>query len=1177
MKLSYEEFMSIVPEETKKMVNNILPYLWIYLKRNKRIKVKNKEAYNPSIINKKMQMTIATLLGACEDQETKSIVEGNSFISSKIQLSTEDYPVLTELEKKEIFEQASELFFIFDDETKYATIQPIDILKNVFTLEYNNYYYNDFLSYIGVNSELISSLEKIKTNVHREIELKLEKQLFSHLPVSTINYIETASKIRDIIVNAFSKSNMKEQELLKYDDSYIVPISLLFALFEYEGIEKNEIVNYFKSKGISFETIRKHINGFSLQNVKSSNRNLESVDQLYKKYWLSGINQDVKEEDIQVVNILENVLNRDFTGVVVIDKLFEKLGTTTEEFSNLKENVDDEISRKKIEEETNYAKNFYKELKRDTKDFINFATQTYQLLLKKMAEGKHNTDILNCENDADTLALYIASHFYNTDFETFYVEHGVTFDKVMKLLGITITKEEIEKETLNQKLVVDVFKNFVTSGVNVNKRKDTIVINDIVRNLCNRDFNKSMIMENIFEEIRRDIDLPANFMNDLDRYLEQKESERKRLLTEKYFDNKSTDIYYFLEKVCKAYTTLSDFTMKIKLQDEEIVTLSFLYALFDTECETRDLFQHMGLTKSSVNRYLGIDYNRYYKGEFDIDLIISKFEPFIKQISHDDKTDITIKDICESIFSSQRTRTLELSKLLNHFNLSYDDFKDLSDDKANMEKDMKDKLLSDKADKLMNCFNTYSVELINEAVKILQALEEESSDKIKSLTSTELADLAMLLSILGKTNYESYHFFNKYHITRKDVLNLFEISNDFEGKVYDKKYDFKYFLNYYQEYSSTTAQRFFTPNDLLGRLLNKNSNVVNNSLQSLGLNTTIFTRECLSGKDYESTLTIDDRCKLLDETVTEEIHIDNTTSILTYGNSLANHTNFINDSCTDLSLNDANQNATKSIQSILDKVYSKRQVPIRKQTWFEKMMGIEVETSEEIDINASAIKELKSIVSNHLAPIYADINTFDSLVKYLEIYRKKVIEHRNMADEKLLQLNEQKKKLSEDDFGEILRLDTYIKALEAKRKGFALTEELVKQYIYKAYLLMQNELVTITGLEISIDVLIPLLEAELLVGNGIENQVKGAKVTANIVKLLGEIVNRNTEGIRQGLDSIKGSGISEEVLASLNKNITLYLNELNNIKDPNSVKVQELPHEPKLELYEDDGPKLTFR
>ena len=52
-----------------------------------------------------------------------------------------------------------------------------------------------------------------------------------------------------------------------------------------------------------------------------------------------------------------------------------------------------------------------------------------------------NKELLTSDNDIVVLAMYLASHFYKTDIDTFYNYYGVTFEKIMKLLNSNAIEE----------------------------------------------------------------------------------------------------------------------------------------------------------------------------------------------------------------------------------------------------------------------------------------------------------------------------------------------------------------------------------------------------------------------------------------------------------------------------------------------------------------------------------------------------------------------------------------------------------------------------------------------------------------------------------------------------------------------------------------------------------------
>lgn len=138
----------------------------------------------------------------------------------------------------------------------------------------------------------------------------------------------------------------------------------------------------------------------------------------------------------------------------------------------------------------------YEELNTETRDFVNFTTKTYQLLVEKMKDGKYNKNIFHSSyRDVALLALYIASSFYNTKADEFYVWYGFSLEEVLEILNIPITKEEIDSQELNQKVAIDKFSRFVYGGINVNKKPSDITIDDVAMNLCNRACDNSEVIK----------------------------------------------------------------------------------------------------------------------------------------------------------------------------------------------------------------------------------------------------------------------------------------------------------------------------------------------------------------------------------------------------------------------------------------------------------------------------------------------------------------------------------------------------------------------------------------------------------------------------------------------------------------------------------------------------------
>ena len=73
------------------------------------------------------------------------------------------------------------------------------------------------------------------------------------------------------------------------------------------------------------------------------------------------------------------------------------------------------------------------------------------------------------------------------------------------------------------------------------------------------------------------------------------------------------------------------------------------------------------------------------------------------------------------------------------------------------------------------------------------------------------------------------------------------------------------------------------------------------------------------------------------------------------------------------------------------------------------------------------------------------------LVKYMEVYRKKNLEYLDKVNDAIEYYRIRMNEIDKDDMLETLKIDVYLKALNAKRDSFVLTDQLLRNYIYLIY------------------------------------------------------------------------------------------------------------------------------
>ena len=192
---------------------------------------------------------------------------------------------------------------------------------------------------------------------------------------------------------------------------------------------------------------------------------------------------------------------------------------------------------------------------------------------------------------------------------------------------------------------------------------------------------------------------------------------------------------------------------------------------------------------------------------------------------------------------------------------------------------------------------------------------------------------------------------------------------------------------------------------------------------------------------------------------------------------------------------------------------------------------------------------------------------FESLAEYMEVYRRKNLEYLDRVNKALEMFREKHASIDENDIIQKFKFDTYIKALEAKRESFLVTDQLIKNYIYSVYVLIQGDLITITGLEMSRDTLIPLIGAGQLIGSGIENQKVGINANKFVMSLLGNVVSKNNEGMKQNLEDLKLLGVSDERLLQISTDVNNYIEQITSARKIELPETQALP----LQLPDEDS------
>lgn len=1152
MKLTYEEFMDMIPEETKGYVKKVLRYLNYYVTENNEIDSKThnynfEEDYRTSNSQiYKTKLLLSALIGLAKDPKMSLIVCKYGFDTSKLEIKHRLDPISIE-EEKAIFDSCHELFCFHSDHTKYSTLLPIDIGANALkipTLEIKTQLFN----YYDVENKIQNAIKQLSIDEHTKQESEKEIIIYEDLPYDTINYIETASKIRTILINKLSESSTQtENEYIKKDDNYLVPLSLLLAIFEYDVTDKNIIEKYFNSKGITHTKIYEKIWINLTSTIKDTPRNMESIEMIYKKYWTEGKNKDKANKDVNIVDIVNNLFDRNFTKSIIIEKVLNEFKKDIKEFSNMGEQI--EIYKNlnenfQLDEDT---KTFYSKIRRDTKEFIVFSCKAYQVLLKKIKTSKHNTELLSKEDDVDSLAIYIASHFYQTDIDNFYNSHGVTFEEIMKLLNIQITKEEIETEILDKNILLNRFKRYVIEGINYRKNSENITINDVSLNLCNRDFNKSMIMENIFEEIRRDINLPNNFLSILNDFIEKQKKKINHKEKEEYFKNLPIEDLTYLTNVCKSYKGLINKTnIQDRYCDDLIIVLSLLLGLDNLKNnKTKELFENIGISLRHIYSYFGI--SNTTDGELDIQLLKTKFNKYIYEGRNKGNNSPTIQDIALNIFNDELYKSTELVEYLFKCGLNYAIFEDpkkLIEEFENKLKEAELKKIQEEknkeAQRTLMLYPDATKNWINNAVyhyNQLMYIYRKDKDKYKEISSEEDIEILSLIIAIANSTYIQAVVFRKHNLNIKNILEFLNLPEQYQiGKIDNAENTLADVFSKYIQDSDKLIQSL-SKNEFYQKIINK---FVENKI--------IFEKELITGKDYKETLTLPERIELIKNSPLETLELTNMVNVQKFGSSLELHTTYIQDEYPKLMQSDEVSIATQEIKKLIDSVYTETEITEEPKGFFQKLLGAEKTIRKEVKVNKDVINSLKPNIEIQIKKLHAEAQKLTELKEYMEEYYKKNQEYIKILETNLTELNKQLKTTNTEDIFKIYDLKSYITILENKIKTLKLTDVLIKQEYIKINQVIVNHCITIESLLMSRNTLLPLIGTEMLIGAGINTEKESIDVTKNILTLLNDLISQDVAGTKEVLEKLKNTSISEEQLLLITKFTNDQINQINAAK-----------------------------
>ncbi len=1136
--IDYERYKELVPEETLEFTKILLLYLDCY--NDIEIKAKSVNLFGI----KKYVKDLYLFLHVLNKFDTYKTILGQGGYKDNF-LILKDLKPTGEENFDELFSKYSHYFLIHKKDSNYSTLTPIELFMPIINAYYEKC--NSFEAYNNIfELNCLNFIEQYLKPFAKTVKAKeqeaLEKKIFDGLPLNVRSFLETASQIRKDLV-----ANYKNNDVFQDIENDSIPLSLLLAISHYDDFEKDEydlnmkkvikdVLNHNNLKMSSYaNAIDYNPNNYDDYPIDTS-----VINSYFRKYYEKGIYEGKQRKDVTVQGIVENIINQKLNDTLIIDRVMQKSHCTPDSLKNFLSQIDEFYKLDKEEKMHDYILEIYKDLSRDSIEYLELATRIYSLIQNKMSENKHNTEVLNSSDDLDTLSLFIASYYYNLDVAEFFKSYNITLDKVLNYLKLNITKEEIDNVPLDKKLLVDTFKKFVNSGVNHDEDINNITPTHINHNLCDRHFNSSSILERIFYNHTDNTFIDKDFLDQLEERIEsirrQEQSERFVFLING-LDNHTIN---YLKKLSKVYKALSNYDIDIDSKKTYALLLS-LYS-FESENTVFNIFKKHNLDlgllyqTSPFNNALEYIKNKYdYKlDDIDADLLLNNFKNILFDKNNNRRNILeiikSIPDCCDS---------LTLMDLYNKYNFNSDIFTNFNDYLIQEKKDREFEEKEKKAKELFH--NGYGVyDYLTEAIRIMKYLYSTKNEKIMA---GETIDVSVLLSLINSSDKQ---YFEQNGITLENVCRVYGISIK-DLKSYETKIDYQSHIEDFHKYldyanKEDFKKAFFDKNIVLKDIIKK----LNARDSDILIDYDKLKAEVVTHKDYIDTLSLEGKIRILDSQELEPLDVDKIDSVIGFGKSLSVHSKYIYDELPKLSSENSYEKSIESIQSLITQVYDNKS---EKRGGFLKLFSTK---NNKIEINLDALGELKSSIDVNIKVLSEELKNYNKIRLYLDAYRKKNRIYLEKTNEFIDIIVSELNKLdpeNEDDYGRFVYLKGLLQVMKDKVNRFNTTNAIAKQDLLRISQVTVNHFITINALDMAKNDLFPLIGGEFAIYKGRESERSALELSKNVMNLFKALLERNIEETAKNLELINGSNIPVELIESIDNDIDTYLSLDNAIKE----------------------------
>ena len=1127
MNLSYEEFIKLIPKDTKEYVEDVLRCITQYVILNRKMYI---EGSSDSIDEDyRIKAIFSEMLSRNEEYSyiTKKI-KYNTFVNSS---RTNIYLNKSYNINADAFNLYKEYFLIYSDISYYYGLTPLELVNNIFEknqgiLDYRDSYGIYRYCFIANDGYKRLKVDKIIEEKRKEFENKLSIELFRDTPIDIIHLVTNASKIYN-----YNIKHIKDMLYKSIDD--LVADSILTSYLSSEDEDVKTMVKKLNLSPVIIDLYRKK------NLVKTSDLAIEpnyySIKMYYEKYYKALNNKTIESMFI-------NLFNRNITNSTYVEEVFNKHNIDENKIVNL---LDTRTEQEKINE---ILTNF-----NGDKTKLARLSKIYSLTLKKV--NPITNKYLNTKNDILTYSYLTYLSIYEQDniLYQYLKDNDVTIDKINNLVEVNLTNEEIN----NEPITLEVIKDIISKNID---NFDEYFIKD----------SKSNALVNIFNSISNNKICDLN--SEIENYIEKKELEYKDKIYLELFNGLNKETISFIKDLAYENKYLSANISDIDRKD--LIMLSIMYSAFETQ-DLRLYLAYCGIVIETVNNLIKVKYNNsragYYYSEEDNIMLYNDYYDFIfkgynKDIS---RQDIMPCHIFRNIFNKSLYNRAYLVKLLHNLKLNLSDFDNFIDDFDNylLEGQVNDKMESIFRD-FTNCdvkFNTngrYLNAYVRAIIENALAINTKINETNPNLTNLDKEKLSIMLSYIltyidyidaiDKDNEFIFGINTLYNnsITLELICKYLNTSKE-ELKFDIPPIDYKLFDNYmkYFDYSKKEKSLMTIMSNLFNPEIN-NSNILSIIGNLSTEQSRILNIELSTFKPYIPSLS--ECIESLRSLEVKQMNVSDINDMMSYGNELSKHFVTINEEEHKLLSGDSNDKSIANINEIIANSY---EVIEPKKSFFKWLFS--EETNNNITIKLEAIPKLKEAINVNISILSSELLTYDKIRKYIIEYAKKNREYIIKTSEIVTLLENKTNEINTNDpysYIDSLQISSQLQIAREKQNRFNTSNQLLNQELFKINQAIVNHFITINALEMARDDLLPLISSEILISQGNKDVNSSLELSKNIMDLFKAMLERNVDSTKEVLTKINSIYSLNGTTELLNMHINNYINTIDNTTNKENSK-----------------------